>query len=370
MTGFRCSVRSITFVAVSALVLSQGTLAAAEEEPALPALRGWEPSFTLGFGVHSQELAGDVVTDFASTGQLRGTPLRFSYAEARLSLSTPTLGSNFLRPRVFFHGGADFPFTREQRAANSLQTFNFAATRPAAENAAYQANCPAAPPLPGGPGNAPTAFGTSLCEIQTENEIVVNGSLFAGIGLDLTLPLGGYQFHLKPSVNYFLQSYRAKGRVIRTTNANQTFTATPASGGDDPATAFRERYELVYQQSETLSARNANEWASGVGPQLEMNVEVARVGSAVFELFVQSSLYWMLDNRSVEFRSSGLTGGGSCTQDSPNGTNPTGMFVPPNFCSAPTAGGAPLSGTFSTRIGPTIFRGGGGVRVTWRGARL
>jgi len=364
-----------------ALLLSaHGAFAAGEEEATGPALRGWEPAVMIGFGVHAQNLRGSQAADFVEIQPGRQGKLRFSFSEAEAVLYTPTL-SETLGFRLFLHGGGQFPFTREHTAENSSNSFDV--NRDGAP--VYSANCPAPPPNQPGfitPGFGLGDGGTGFCEVSGRNDIIVNGSLFAGLGADFTLPFGGYQFHLRPSINWFGQSLKGEGMTTRNSslsrshNCNRrrtTLTPTDPRICNDPATNengndVTDVYKLSYNQRDEVRSKTGERWMHGLGPRLELDIEVAKVGNMVFEFFAQVGIYWLLTDRTITHSSVGTIGDGTCTQKNPDFIDPN--FNAPDFCSDDVPGGQPIRAFYKTDAGPYIVQGGGGFRVVWKGLTL
>ncbi|MEM7411800.1 MAG: hypothetical protein AAF430_16335 [Myxococcota bacterium] len=336
--------------------------ALAEEEEAVNiAPRGWEPALSIGFGVHSQEVRGDVFPGFAETGENRPNSIRFAFSEAQAMLFAPTMGDSAWKPRFFIHGGGSVPFTNEHLATNSLNTLNRNPVNPAAENAAFDRSC-ATLPTQANPFNFPS-FTAGTCEVRARQDVIVNGSVFAGLGIDLTLPVGNYNFHLRPSMNWFAQSYKGETNVLNVTTAGQNQAGNAINGGNDPARLGVERYQFTFSQTNEVRAKSGEVWAQGFGPRVEIDVEVAKVGNMVFEFFAQSGIYWIMHNRSIDYAGTSTRGPGSCVQENPEGLT----ITPPDLCPPVDPGGGAIGIISRAEIGPVVFRGGGGFRVVWKG---
>jgi hypothetical protein len=106
----------------------------------------------------------------------------------------------------------------------------------------------------------------------------------------------------------------------------------------------------------------------GVGPRLELDIEVAKVGNMVFEFFAQAGIYWILTDRTITHSGVGQIGDGKCTQRNPDFLDPN--FTPPDFCSADVPGGQNIRAFYESEAGPYVVQGGGGFRVVWRGFDL
>lgn len=340
-------------------------LGGAAEEDARPMLRGFEPALTLGFGVHSQDLSGTQSSNFAGPLPGREGSLRGSFAEGEAVLFSPTL-TETLGLRVFFRGGGSLPFTSEQLAHNSLSSFDLRLNNPQPTDA----NC-ADLPRPTPPNTVPS-YTAGFCSIRGRNEIIVNGAVFAGLGIDLTLPILSRQFHLRPSLNYYAQNIEGEGLTTRLTTAEEPINCTPGSPSRngmtciDPVRPGTERYEVEYNQNDFTRGSASQKWVHGLGPRLELAVEVAKVGDVLFEFFAQTGIYWLLTDRALEFQAIGRTGTGFCTQRSP----PDLTIVEPQFCPPPHESDDAFNGSYRSKVGPVVVQGGGGLRLVWRGFAL
>ncbi len=372
------ALRGASAVAVLTLLLMAPDAWAADgEKDSGPALRGFEPAVMIGFGVHAQNLRGSQSADFVSIPKGRQGKLRFSFSEAEAMLFTPTLTETF-GLRLFLRGGGQFPFTRDQVAENSRISFDV--NRDGA--AVYSANC-AAPPAnePGRttPGFALNTGGTGFCEVKGRNEVIVNGSLFAGVGADFTLPFGGYQFHLRPSINWFGQSMKGEASTVRNSTLSRKFNCTsrvpeidmlPCNDPttNESGTDIVDKYALQFTRRDEVRSKTGERWMHGIGPRLELDIEVAKVGNMVFEFFAQVGIYWILTDRTITHSSSGTIGDGTCVQKNPDFLDPN--FNAPDFCSADVPGGQPIRAFYKTEAGPYVVQGGGGFRVVWKGLTL
>lgn len=358
-------------------LLGPGAWAADGAEASGPSQRGFEPALMIGFGVHAQDLRGSQSADFVDVPRGRQGKLRFSFGETAVALFSPTL-TETLGLRLFLHGGGQFPFTPDQVAENSRISFDVNREGPVL----YAANC--ALPPDNEPGRVTPGFelatgGTGFCEIRGRNETIVNHSLFAGLGADFTLPLGSYQFHLRPSLNWFGQSMHGKAMTLRKSTLSRKFNCTsrvPIIDGmqcNDPTpnvagVDVADVYSLSFERLDEVRSETGDRWMHGIGPRLELDIEVARVGNMVFEFFAQAGIYWILTDRTITHSGSGTIGDGTCTQRNPNFLDPN--FPAPNFCSAEVPGGQPIRAFYKTEAGPYVVQGGGGFRVVWRGIGL
>jgi hypothetical protein len=256
----------------------------------------------------------------------------------------------------------------------------------------FDKNCPAFPPDQ--PGSTPQfpypGFRNGSCQLRSRNEVIVSGSVFAGMGFDVTLPVASYQFHLRPSLNWFAQNMRAESESTRSTVADGAPITCRANRKtwsgihcydrtvNSANTNQNDRYTLSYDQTDTFRSRSDKAWMHGLGPRLEFDIEVAKVGNMVFEFFGQVGIYWILTDRTLDYMGFGTTGNGTCTQVLSNNlqgltvlTDDNGTTYPiPNFCGPTVVGTTPMTGSYTNKAGPYVVQGGGGFRVVWRGLSL
>jgi hypothetical protein len=367
-------------VFLGGLLLASGESAAEGEAPTGPDLRGFEPALMIGFGVHAQDLRGKQSADFVEVTPGRQGKLRFSFSEAEAVLYSPTISERF-GLRFFVRGGGQFPFTREQVAENSIASYDSVA-----DEASYREFCPeAAPQAPGdnAPGFEIGTGGTGFCEVRGRNEAIVNGSLTAGLGFDITLPIASKQFHLRPSINWFGQSLKGEARTVRSTSLERTHNCSARDefrtiGGMQVLCNDRtlnnnnrdrtDSYTVTYMQTDEVRSKSGERWMHGLGPRLELDIEVAKVGNMIFEFFAQVGIYWILTDRTIEHSSTGQIGNGKCSQKNPVFLDPD--FDAPNLCSPTNKGGEPIRAFYRVDAGAHIVQGGGGFRVVWRGFSL
>jgi hypothetical protein len=288
------------------LVLALATLSAvwlvsaahAQQEPEEES-PGWTPSLSLGFGITSQGLEGTSQTDLQTAdggtvpiGAGESNELRVQYFEPSASLYAPPIWDGGWAPRLFVHGGLQVPLSDGFIAQNYVGTFG--------QGDDLDGNCPAPAPR--------------TCVVKSKNSVSLDGNWFVGIGVDLTLPVSRRQFHLRPSIDYFGQSWKAEGEIERTSTTNPP--------GQPLTSVF-----------ESIDASSDTQIMHGVGPRLQFILELAEVGQFGVDLFLETQFYWIVSDNAVQFTGSSADGNAS----------------------------------FVTEVDSFVGQGGGGVRIVWKG---
>lgn len=245
-------------------VLIAGTGLADEASPKRPGPlgTGWIPSLALGFGIQSQELDGETLASFADfseggsandilTGDFRG----------RLELASPSLYEDGLAPRVFVHSGFSVPFSDEFVSERLNLTFG-------TNDPGFATSCAVTPPNPA----------ILSCDTRTRSTVTVNAYWHAGIGIDLTLPFDRRQFRLRPSLDYVGQAVEIEGRAER---------------------VLRGASNVELPGGTRIGASSDEELIHGLGPRLQLDVEVAEIRELTISLFVEAGFFWMLSDREL-----------------------------------------------------------------------
>jgi hypothetical protein len=260
---------------------------------------GWTPSISVGFGLTSQSLDGTAETDLPTAdggtvpiGAGISNDLRAQYFEPSASLYSPPLLDGGWAPRLFVHAGGQVPLSNTFIAQNYVGTFGIGDD--------LNGNCPAPDPR--------------ACVVKSKSSVMLNGNWFAGIGVDLTLPVSRRQFHLRPSIDYFGQSWQAESSIERTSTTNPP---------GQPLTSL----------FETIDASSEKKIMHGVGPRLQFILELAEVGPIGVDLFLETQFYWILSDSAVQISGSSADGNAS----------------------------------FTTEVDSFVGQGGGGVRIVWKG---
>jgi hypothetical protein len=290
---------------------------AQEESPESP---GWTPSLSVGFGITSQSLSGTSSTTLQAAngnpvvlGAGDSNDLRAQYFSGTAELYAPPLTDGGWAPRLFVHAGGQIPLSDEFVAQNYLGTFGTGDD--------LAGNCKG--------GVEPITGGTQTlqpraCVVRGKNTVSLNGNWFAGIGVDLTLPISRRQFHLRPSIDYFGQSWEAEGLVART---------SAVSVRPDPPLPALPPAERVQNRIEAIKATSDTNIMHGVGPRLQLVLQLAEVGEFGVDLFLETQFYWILSDNDVQF----------------SGSNAAG------------------SASFESEVDSFVGQGGGGIRVVWKG---
>jgi hypothetical protein len=141
----------------------------------------------------------------------------------------------------------------------------------------------------------------------------VNAYWQAGIGFDFIIPFDQRQFRIRPSLDYVGQSVDVEGVATRTLRG--------ASNVDLPG-------------GNRIGASSDDKIIHGLGPRIQIDVEVAKNDEFTVSLFVESGFYWMLSDRSVRFSSTDAAG---------------------------------ESATFKVKLDDFAPQGGAGIRIAWTG---
>ena len=273
----------------------------------------WVPALALtsGFTIQDQKASVsslDVTNGVPLRNPAKGDDVAVSpYVGGNVQLMTPAITAIPGHLRVFATG-------------EILPTF--AASR----NIANEGN-PSEFEFPSDPGQIPELAikgqgSVTTAEIQTL-------AFGAAIGIAFPFEVRGYQLRLKPSAGWIRYEVAVEGAVLH---------AICAGGGtlcrtDAIPPGFARLIELRGSDSQ---------WFNGIGPGLEIEMDVHRSGSFGVSLFLDGHAYRVLGDRSVEF------------SDSATFTDPLG-------------GPDTYVANWSFEVDPWIYRAGLGVRFHWLG---
>ncbi|MHA7839573.1 MAG: hypothetical protein ACX98W_19085 [bacterium] len=189
-----------------------------------------------------------------------------------LELMTPALIEDLPgRPRLFVHGGATANFAQEDDLTRRLDA------RP-------ELSIPAS--LLTGPNDtAPNLPAENILGQGSRATVRIEPLAFsAGIGIALEVPVFDRIVRIKPSVEYFSYEVEASGIVNR--------AVAVTSGGSEPneLSDFR-RILLEYKRTKRFH---------GIGPGLEIESDVARLGPFVTSVYATGRLYSILGGRQID----------------------------------------------------------------------
>ena len=305
----------------------------------------WVPTIRLGFNVVSQDLDATtqsvqlepnpnlrpwapVFRDDGSEGTLRNL-----FFDGEFGLIAPAFYEGGLAPRLFAYAGGEVPFTDTFDALRSVTARRQPLTAGFCGGSSISAG-----------GFRPDAFS---CTVQSRNQVTVDGFWYAGLGVDITLPFFGRSVHLRPSLGYFGQRWRAFGQIE---SAITSFSTTEVT-------------------DQMVTGSGSKQIAHGLGPALEMGIEVARVGPVSIDVYLETRFAWMLwGDRQVHFASSQS----SCTLTVMDEVQPECRYYgdPPPDETNPNLATPDISGDFSTGLGRFVAQGGAGLRFRWTGSLL
>jgi hypothetical protein len=304
---------------IAVLVLAGAVASGAAAESPDELSRGWEPAFSVGFDVQNQGFETNVESDplvFDST-TITYTGLGVSGSDSATVLSsnfrfdaalyTPTLFTRGGAPRFFAHAGAQVPLSEDFAILRDNQEFNRGDPRIILPGNAY---CPT--------GELVDSKRVVTCDHSSTADMNYEISWYAGLGVELTLPIGQRRFKLRPSVDYYAQPLSIDGNVARVDRTVQNFQLGTVDG------------EIVRALSVSASAE---ELVHALGPRIVFDVEAARVGAFSLNVFLESQFYWIVSERDIFFSGQSADG----TAD------------------------------FQVKLRPLIAQGGAGMRIVWRG---
>ena len=292
----------------------------------------WQPTLALGFNVHSQGLEGTTETPrfvpadppnpasgWFATGRGEKNRLQNIFFDAKVGLYAPPFSSEGLTPRLFIYAGAQMPFT------DTFTAYRY--------NRAYAEGKTVGVCGGSDPGFNPPLADLSSCAITARNNVKLNGTWYAGLGVEFTLPYRQRRFHLRPSIAYMGQSYSATGDV-------ETFEF--------------ERNVSIFRE-ESVSGSHGSQVVHGFGPAFELGIDFAQVGPIGIEIYLETRFAWLIGNRDVSFSDDPQMRTCTTTVTARDGSKTT----------TPCATDQ-LSAEFSVGLDQFIAQGGAGLRFTWK----
>ncbi|HEB88770.1 MAG TPA: hypothetical protein ENI85_04295 [Deltaproteobacteria bacterium] len=231
----------------------------------------WQPAVSFSAGVTTQKLDGSVSSSLGITPEatVRNDDFRSIVLRLDGTIYSPRLGTGKWAPRVFFSTGIERINREEINATASFESFDSAATI---------GNCTTNP-----------ISVTPSCDIETAVKLTSSGAWFAGIGLDLPFRALEQDFRISASVDYFGQTFKARG-LYRTT---VRLLAAPTMPEITNIEAFSDRL-IVH----------------GIGPQIRFGVGVLELGPVTADLFLGGQLYWLLSEHDDRFQTTTADGTG------------------------------------------------------------
>ena len=257
------------------ILLAMPPLTAAADD----ATSRWVPGLAVTGGVRS-------IDRKASVSSVRGdvdseSRALFGFLGADLQLATPAFEAGPVPIRIFVRGGVATSFDGEEEIAN--------------EGAPGSVVIPIRDINRDGIPDGDTPIGAiegigSATAAQSEAAIWT-----AGLGLDLGIPIFDRVLHVKPSVEWILQSDRARALF-----------------------GFAEEFPIVGRELEcpcrTISAiAQESQTYHGLGPGLELELEASRLGDLLLTVFASGQAYYNFD-REIEIRATGTSDDGSRTE--------------------------------------------------------
>lgn len=324
-----------------------------DNEKASHAARGessWVPTIRAGFNVVNQDLDGAtravqldpspilwarILRQDSSEGTLRNL-----FFDGQVGLFAPAFYEGGLAPRLFAYAGGEIPFTdrfdalRSVTARQDTFTVGFCGGQTVTSEAI--------------PGVQPERRQPDLrsCAIQSRNQVIVDGFWYAGLGVDITLPIFGRSFHLRPSLGYFGQRWMGSAEIE----------------------ASKFSYSGTEFTNEIVSGSSSKQIAHGIGPAIELGIEVARLGPVSIDIYLESRFAWMLSGRKARYTSDRS----SCQLETLGVVQPACRYIGdprplPNTANVATRD---ISGDFESSIGRFVAQGGAGLRFRWTGSLL
>ncbi len=271
--------------ATSALLIATlaRTLAAGAEAAPGDAARHWAPSLAITTGLLAQDVrsrsrAGSVLGPALSTQPQLVRPatsgdgtLFAAQVGASLELMTPRLADGFADPRLFAHAGAAAAFgsTKNLSREGSVDVI--------------------APP----PVLPATFFGESAVVgqgTQTQSEIR-RLLVSAGGGVAFSVDWWGLRFRIKPSLEYFREEVRLEGVTNRAILVRGTSGNVEA---DTRTTILLSQFDDRVRKIQLASA--ATKAYHGVGPGLELETDVERIGPFMWTMFASGKATAFIGN--------------------------------------------------------------------------
>ena len=268
--------------------------AGADEEP------DWIPSLALGVVAQVQDASGEVVTNFPLVQGPEpvqppilfnppniGFPRPPASDSKRLAAAVPDLRAELLGPRFalfsialrpFVHGGWQYGW----KAFDNERTIAEEGTLPdifIPVNSSDQA-------LVGGVGSELTAK--------------FKNGWFAGIGFAWEFPWREYRFRVKPSFDYYGEYIQVSGFSRRVAERLSNHVPTTQTAPDNPPILASYRFEEITAKREGT--------IHGIGPRLAVEVDVGQWQQMLVSVFVESQVYWFVDDRDIV-----ATGGGDAS---------------------------------------------------------
>lgn len=242
----------------------------------VPVGPGWEPQFTLGFGLLTQPHKGEAVvpTETATTTLSdSGDSLISQHFKFGLELLTPVELAIPTRPRLVLRSSLNVPISRGLISDREDIEFD-------SDDAGFDDNCPSTVGNPPGP--------TATCSIRLRNRTSVDYIWTAGLGVDFTLPFDQQQFHFMQGFEYIGMAAQAEGTYLRRT--------TPLSSTTE-------------SEAEYIDVKGDLELYHGISITETFSVDAYQQGPLRFGFFLEGRMSWFITDRDM-----------SASANSPRGT--------------------------------------------------
>lgn len=230
---------------------------------------GWEPRFSLGFGVLTQPQKGEAsVPTQTSTTTLSdsGDSILTQHFSFGFDLLTPVELPVPTRPRLVLTSSLQVPLSRNLIANRGDLKFNRLPV-----NQGFTDNCPS---TVGG-------LNASTCSISLRNRTSINFLWTAGFGVDFTLPIDQEQFHFTQGFEYIGMAAQAEGRYSRLTTGTR---AAP------PATA---------NETDFIDAKGDDVLYHGISITETFSVDAHAQGPLLFGFYLQGRMSWFATDRDM-----------------------------------------------------------------------
>lgn len=285
-------------VALAAALVAVPWGAAAEDAADAPP--DWIPALTIGFDLSSQRGDGQMTNTLGPwveplTGTIDGgNPIRSPVIAFGGQLTGPALAERAGRPRPFAHAGYQHwtvSKTTIAKEGNPEDPFEF-------------------------PPDTPEARPEDALGQGSQLSYRVDGSWWAGLGVDFTVPIGARHVQIKPSFDYFGESATVESLVKFVSGAQgdlANWQTVSLQGGDS----------LLFH---------------AIGPRLAVETELVRRGPVALSMYAEMAFFWVIaGERTLQFTVTG------------------------------DLDGNPVSSTADFRKDPMIGQGGVGLRLSWLG---
>ena len=385
----------------------------------------WHPELGLGFVLHVQDLEASATPNFIQPSALSPDSDKAISPGFRLSaamISPVLVKDSAWKPRFFVKGALQYLLEEEYTAyrgfvSNSVQ-FTDGSDNPNCDVPQYgqnvKGNGPIEPFDPSGgqynsenypgvqaalpnlynntyPPNADPAdyinfnqggqsyggyaIGGSDCEANFRAKASIDLMWGAGVGFEVTLPVLSRQFHLRTSVEYVGQSFgpiratydRTGSFDVCTTPFNPaTHPGQPFAGCASSTAGVQITHPKFNMPQVTAYAAGSGFTTHGIGPRVQLDVDVFKRGDVRMSLFLELGFAWLMG-----------TAGSTASLTVPDqiyncsiersrlaATNAYNISGGIDACKYVADGDTPQV-DFAVSPDDFIAQGGGGIRIVW-----